>query len=137
MRAIRRIGGPPPPTKSRPGPVPTCTFPTPERAWEGAAACVAPDPSEVERRLGSTKEPLEVLSGGFANVNVRVGSDRVLRIYRRDPRTAAKEKTLLQQPWDSFVVPAVLGWGTDFLVLEYVSHGPLGVSAAHGTAVGR
>ena len=112
-------------------------FPNPEDGWERAAATTVLDPSDVERRLGPTNEPLEVLPGGHANVNVRVGSGRVLRIYRRDPGTGAKEMALLQQPWASFVVPAVLGSGEDFLVLDYIPHRPLGVDAAHGTWIGR
>lgn len=113
------------------------TFPNPEREWERPAECLSVDRSEVERRLGPTTESLEVLVGGRANVNVRVGPDRVLRIYRRDRATVGKEKALLQHPWESFVVPAVLGSGQDFLVLEYVPHGALGVSAEHGVQVGR
>jgi fructosamine-3-kinase len=112
-------------------------FPNPEDEWERAAATTVLDPSDVERRLGHTNEPLEVLRGGHANVNVRVGSGRVLRIYRRDPGTGGKEMALLQLPWASFVVPSVLGSGEDFLVLDYIPHGPLGVDREHGTRIGR
>jgi predicted Ser/Thr protein kinase len=96
------------------------SLPNPERRWQRAAECLSLDRSEVERRLGPTSEPLQVLSGGLANTNVRVGSERVLRIYRRDRHALGKEKALLQQSWESFVVPSVLGSGEDFLVLEYV-----------------
>lgn len=85
-------------------------FPNPERAW---------------------------LPSVYANTNVRVGADRVLRTYRRDPRAARKEEALLRRPWTAFVVPAVLGSGDDFLVLEYVSHHALGDDAEVGACLGR
>lgn len=113
------------------------SFPNPERDWEQPAQSASVDRAEIERRLGPTTEPLEVLGGGRANLNVRVGIDRVLRIYRRDPASAGKEKALLEHPWESFAVPSVLGSGEGFLVLAYVPHGKLGVSAEHGAQTGR
>lgn len=99
-----------------------------------AAATRTIDRAEVERRIGSTREPIEVLTGGLANVNVRVGRDRVLRI-RRDRSALAKEATLLSRPWRALRTPTVLATGEDFLVLEYVDLRPLPVSA--GEAAGR
>jgi fructosamine-3-kinase len=113
------------------------SLPNPERDWERSGPVAAFDPADVRCRLGPTHESLELLSGGHANVNVRVGAGRVLRIYRRDPGAAAREKTLLLQPWTSFVVPSVLASGEDFLVLAYVPHGMLTVSAEHGAQTGR
>lgn len=78
-----------------------------------------------------------MLSDGLANLNVRIGADRVLRVYHRDQSAAAMEATLLRHPWRSFSVPAVLGSGEDFLVLQYVPHGPLTDDAVRGEAVGR
>ncbi len=118
-------------------PVPPGTFPNPERDWARAAHLDVLDRDEVERRLGPIREPLAVLSGGQANLTIRVGADRVLRIYRRDRGALAKEHALLRRGWASFAVPAVLDAGDDFLLLEYVPHGPLGVSAAHAAQVGR
>ena len=108
-------------------------MPNPERAWHLAAATTI-DRSEVERRIGPTREPIEVLTGGLGNLNVRVGRDRVLRI-RRDPSTLAKEATLLRRPWRALRTPEVLATGPDFLLLEYLELRPLPVSA--GEAVGR
>lgn len=113
-------------------------LPNPERAWERPAVVDTTALTEVvQRRLGPTSEPLEVLSGGLANLNVGVGDGRVLRVYRRDPAARAKEALLLRRRWRSFRVPAVLRAGDDFLLLERVAHGPLLGTAEHGAAVGR
>jgi Ser/Thr protein kinase RdoA (MazF antagonist) len=112
-------------------------LPNPERVWERAAPAATLVPADVEQRLGPTDEPLELLAGGHANLNVRVGGGRVLRIYRRDRDAAARERALLQRLWTSFVVPAVLNSGEDFLVLEYVPHAALTISAEHGAHAGR
>ncbi|WP_437751621.1 phosphotransferase family protein [Sorangium sp. So ce1389] len=126
-------------------------LPNPERAWERAApaetlaragidlarAEIDLVRAEVERRIGPFPGEMEVLSGGLANVNVRVGAGRVVRVYRRDPGAASKEASLLARGWRSFRVPAVLSAGEDFLVLEHVAHGPLQDTAACGAAAGR
>lgn len=109
-------------------------LPNPERAWHQAAATRTIDREDVERRIGPTGEPIEALRGGLANVNVRVGRDRVLRI-RRDRSALAKEATLLSRPWQALRTPAVLATGEDFLLLEYLEVRPLPVSA--GEAAGR
>jgi hypothetical protein len=109
-------------------------LPNPERAWYGAAAARTIDRAEVERRIGPTREPIEVLTGGLANTNVRVERDRVLRIHR-DPSALAKETTLLRRPWRALRTPTVLATGNDLLLLEYLELRPLPVSA--GEAVGR
>jgi hypothetical protein len=109
-------------------------LPNPERAWASAAATVSRE--EIERRIGPTTEPIEVLSGGLINLNVRIGVDRVLRI-RTDRSALGKEATLSSRPWRSFRTAAVLSIGDDFLLLEYVAHLPLESSAEHGAAVGR
>jgi fructosamine-3-kinase len=101
------------------------------------------DRDEVERRIGPTTETLELLGGGLSNSNIRVGRDRVLRIYRgldsgsifRDEAVVGKEATLASRDWQSFRTPKVLARGRDFLVCEYVEHTPL--TEAHGAAVGQ
>lgn len=98
---------------------------------------------EVEQRVGRTNEPLELLSGGLNNTNIRIGRDRVLRIYRglddgvrfRDPAVVGKEATLASRAWRWLRTPQVLDRGPDFILLEYVDHLPL--AEAHGAAVGR
>jgi Phosphotransferase enzyme family len=112
-------------------------LPNPERDWARATELRSVQPAEIERRIGPFTGRTELLSGGLANANVRIGADRVLRLYRRDPRIVRKEEALLRRPWKSFHVPEVLAAGDDFLVLEYVPHGPVKGSAAHGAAVGR
>jgi len=109
-------------------------LPNPERAWHGAAAPATIDRAEVERRIGATREPLEVLTGGLANLNIRVGRDRVLRI-QRDPSTLAKHIALLRRPWRALRTPKVIATGDDFLLLEFLELQPLPASA--GEAVGR
>lgn len=109
-------------------------LPNPERAWERPAGLSSLDRAEVERRLGPVSEPLELLAGGLANLNVRVGRDRVLRVYRREPEALRKEAALLARGWTQLRVPRVLDAGKDFLLLEYVPHGSL--EPAHGAAVG-
>ncbi|WP_437720172.1 phosphotransferase family protein [Sorangium sp. So ce861] len=111
--------------------------PNPERAWERAAHVQTLDRAEIERRIGPFPGDVEVLAGGQANVNVRLGADRVLRVYRRDPGAASKEASLLARGWRSFRVPAVLSEGDDYLLLEHVAHGPLQDTAACGAAAGR
>ncbi|MGK4003885.1 hypothetical protein WMF31_14730 [Sorangium sp. So ce1036] len=91
-------------------------LPNPERAWHRAAHLEALSLAEIERRVGAPPGDVEVLSGGLANVNVRLGPDRVLRVYRRDAGAAAKEAALLARGWRSFRVPAVLSAGEDFLL---------------------
>jgi len=105
----------------------------PERVWHGGTVATI-DPAEVERRIGATREPIEVLAGGLANIHVRVGRDRVLRI-QRDPSTLGKQIALLRQPWRWLRTPAVLATGADFLLLEFLELRPLPASA--GEAVGR
>ncbi|MCP3143677.1 phosphotransferase family protein [Pyxidicoccus xibeiensis] len=112
-------------------------MPNPEREWERRAELRAFDPEEILRRIGPTDEPWELLTGGQANLNVRLGSERVLRIYRRDREALRKEQALLGLGWKSFRVPAVLSAGEDFLLLEYVPHVPLQGSAGHGAVLGR
>lgn len=68
----------------------------PERDWPRPTEII--DRAEVERRIGPTSEPLDVLSGGLRNLNVRVGRDRVLRIQRRTEQHAP-EAALLARPW--------------------------------------
>lgn len=92
----------------------------------------------MAERIGVVPEslPVELLSGGLANQNIRV-ANKVLRIYRRDPGARRKEARLLQHGWTHFRVPLVHQIGDDFLVLEYVPHDPVMGSAEHGAAVGR
>jgi hypothetical protein len=109
----------------------------PEPTWERAENISVLSVLDVERRLGKVDSELQLLSGGQANLNIRVGADRVLRIYRRDPATLRKEVELLTRPWASFQVPALLERGDDFLLIEFVAHTPLTGSAAHGEWAGR
>jgi phosphotransferase family enzyme len=111
-------------------------LPNPERAWMPARAQAPIERAEVERRIGATDEPLELLTGGLVNRNVRVGRERVLRIFH-DPSAVGKEAALLARGWRSFRVPALLARGEDFLLLEHVEHAPLPASAEHGATVGR
>jgi aminoglycoside phosphotransferase (APT) family kinase protein len=111
-------------------------LPNAERDWDRPAHLASADRGEIERCIGPTTEPLEILGGGLANANVRVG-DRVVRLYRRDPQAAGKEAALLRRRWSTFRVPSLLAAGEDFLVLEYVSHTALGDGAEQGRVVGR
>lgn len=92
---------------------------------------------EIVDRIGPLEEPYTTLSEGRANANIRIGSDRLLRIYRRDPAMLAKEAELLSRSWQNLRVPEVFERGPDFLDIEYVEHGPLEACPAHGEAVGR
>ncbi len=108
----------------------------PEDHWELPAQRVV-DAAAVEQRLGEHPLRIEPLSGGRANVNVRVDDGRVLRIYQRDRTAAGKEATLLGRNWRSFVVPRVLDIGDDFIVIEFVSHTALRYTADDGAQLGR
>jgi hypothetical protein len=83
---------------------------------------------------GSAVERVVAGAGWLANINLRVGRDRVLRI-KRDPSTLAKETTLMRRPWRALRTPAVLATGDDFLLLERLELRPLPASA--GEAAGR
>ncbi|HEY9427803.1 MAG TPA: phosphotransferase [Gemmatimonadaceae bacterium] len=108
----------------------------PECLWERPNDAGMFDRFEVESRMGQVSEPLELLPGGLANLNVRVGAGRVLRVYRRDPLALAVEATLLRRPWKNVRTPEVLASGEDFLVLEYVAHAPLSDEVEQAEAVG-
>ena len=112
-------------------------LPNRESSWERPARTHVLDAADIERRIGPISEPLEVLSGGLANLNVRIGANRVLRIYRRDAIVAGKEAALLRFGWKSFRVPRVLMDGEDFLLLDHISHKPIAIDPAHGATAGR
>ncbi len=107
----------------------------PEDDWELPAPRVV-DFDAVRQRVGAMS-CVDVLSGGRANINVRVDDRRVLRIYQRDRRAAVKEATLLRRVWGSFVVPNLLEQGDDFIVIEFIAHSPLGYSSEDGAQLGR
>jgi fructosamine-3-kinase len=92
---------------------------------------------DIVERIGPIDEPYRILTGGRANANIRIGSDRLLRIYRRNPDALEKEAGLLSRTWQHLRVPEIIERGNDFLELEYVEHGPLQASRAHGWAIGQ
>ena len=112
-------------------------FPNRESAWHAEREAATPDREEVFRRIGAVQGPITRLSGGLANESLLIGADRVLRIYRRNVAAMDVERALLEKNWSEFRVPRVLESGEDFLVLEYVPHGPLLNQEEHGEAVGR
>jgi hypothetical protein len=105
--------------------------------WERTSDAGMLDRFEVESRIGPLSEPVERLPGGLANLNLRIGTGRVLRVYRRDPLALPVEATLLRHPWKFVRTPEVLASGDDFLVLEYVPHSPLSDEVDQAEAVGR
>ena len=107
----------------------------PEDHWE-LPVRRAVDAEAIELRLRERGLRIEPLTGGRANVNVRIDEGRVLRIYERDRRAVGKEATLLQRNWRSFVVPRVIDTGEDFLVIEFIPHAPLSYTAADGAQLG-
>jgi aminoglycoside phosphotransferase (APT) family kinase protein len=109
----------------------------PEDAWVPSGQVNVISRVEVEKCVGSTSEALELLSGGQANSNIRIGSDRVLRLYRRDVSAAGKELSLLKKNWKSFVVPEVIQSGDGFLVTKYMNHSALEDAAEAGSALGK
>lgn len=108
----------------------------PERGWSAPSRKDLDLAGLVESRLGRVVEPVALLAGGQANLNVRVGGDRVLRVYERDPEFMARERALLGRRWRNLRVPRVLDGGDDYLLLEYVALRPLRDSALQGEAVG-
>ena len=54
-------------------------LPNPERKWDPPAKTRSLDRSEVERRIGAASKNLEVLSGGLANLNVKVAEIHAVR----------------------------------------------------------
>ncbi len=112
------------------------TLPNAETRWQRKPELLEFRQADVEQRLGPCAEPITLLSGGLANLNLRIGDERVLRIYRRDAKELPKEAALLQRNWTSFRVPRVLDRGTDYLLLEYVEHAPLPDSEGSGALVG-
>lgn len=108
----------------------------PEQGWVRDPRNLPDADQSVRERLGDVPGPIEPLGGGLANDSIRVG-DRVLRIYRREVDALYKERALLERAWRHVRTPSVLEVGADFLVLEYVEHGPLTDATEHAEAVGR
>jgi fructosamine-3-kinase len=108
----------------------------PEESWVPLGQVSVISRSEVEKCIGSTKEPLQLLSGGQANTNIRIGNDLVLRFYRRDVAIAGKELSLIQKNWNSFVVPEIIRSDDFFLLMKYMNHSPLEDKAEVGVALG-
>jgi len=109
----------------------------PELEWLGESVDESDLGSAVESRIGPVAERLLALAGGHANLNVRVGDDRVLRIFRRDALAGMKEVVLLGRDWQTLKTPHVIAQGVDFVLLEFVSLHPLCDDAATGRLVGR
>lgn len=109
----------------------------PEVRWQRELDPQPIDRQEIIRRVDIGEDETELLSGGLANQNIRIGKDRVLRIYRRDEGCLALERRLLSRAWDEFRVPRLLHAGSDFLVLEFVPHTTLNGTFMHGLSVGR
>src|ERR1700678_1693080 len=104
----------------------------PEESWVPSGQVSVISRSEVEKCVGPTTENLQLLSGGQANTNIRIGNDQVLRLYRRDAAIAGKEKALLQKKWQNFVVPEVIRSGENYLLMKYMSYTPLEDQAEAG-----
>ena len=108
----------------------------PESKWMNKGASPSPDPADIVSRIGAQSEPCELLPGGLANTNIKIGKHRVLRIYRRDSSALLKERALLLKPWQFLAVPKVFATGHDYLLLSFVEHHPLKGSAQEGEALG-
>lgn len=115
--------------------MPTPLF-NPETAWHAEKGIDTVDMNAVFKRIGGVSEQITPLSGGLANENLRIGHDKVLRIYKRDVTALSRECELLSRSWKQFRVPKVLDRGDDFLVLEYVNLSPLENSKRSGEVVG-
>jgi aminoglycoside phosphotransferase (APT) family kinase protein len=111
-------------------------LPNPEAQWERNRGSGVDVERAVRERLGEVAEPFRQLGGGLANDSIRVG-DRVLRIYRRDVESLAREAALLERSWQHVRVPQVVERGDDFLLLEFVEHTPLSSAPEQAAAVGR
>ena len=108
----------------------------PEESWMPSGQVSVISRSEVEKCIGPTTEPLQLLSGGQAKTNIRIGNDQVLRLYRRDASIAGKELSLIQKNWNSFVVPEIIRSGEGFLLMKFMNHLPLEDKAEVGAALG-
>jgi len=109
----------------------------PQESWVPSDQVSVISRSEVEKCIGPTTEPLQLLSGGQANTNIRIGNDQVLRLHRRDASIAGKELSLIQKNWNSFVVPEIIRSGEGFLLMNYMNHSPLEDKAEVGAALGQ
>lgn len=108
----------------------------PERHWDQPDETRHIDRDQIADRIGPFEEDYEVVGGGLANLNVRIGQEKLLRIYCREIGARAKEGRLLNREWTALRTPAVLGQGRDFLVMEYVEHEPVVATPEHGEAFG-
>lgn len=111
-------------------------LPNPEAEWRESITHPSDPTAEANARVGGSFTSVTMLAGGHANLNLRLNADRVLRIYKRDARSLAKEKRLLNKDWQSFRVPKILGEGRDFLVLEWIEMEPVLDDRHHGRALG-
>lgn len=87
-------------------------------------------------RVGPSFDSVHLLAGGQANLNLLLDEHRVLRVFERDPATAAKERALLERSWETFRVPEILDRGEDFLLLEWIELAPVSDSTEGGEKVG-
>jgi fructosamine-3-kinase len=108
----------------------------PEESWVPSGQVSVISQSEVEKCIGPSTESLQLLSGGQANTNIRIGKDQVLRLYRRDVSIAGKELSLIQKNWNSFLAPEIIRSGDRFLLMKYMNHSPLEDKAEVGTTLG-
>lgn len=109
----------------------------PEQLWAPKRLISVKERGQVRERLGAMDDEPELLSGGLENTNIRVGADKVLRIYTQDPGRKKTEEALLGLDWKNFVVPRVISDRSDYLVLEFTGHQALQDEPEQGLAVGK
>lgn len=109
----------------------------PEAEWEQPAWGDTITLAGIQERIGPIEQPPQLMPGGHTNLNLQLCSAKMLRIYRRDPRASGKEAALLRRSWRNLRVPRVFARGTDFVLMENVSHRPLEDAAEQGAQVGR
>lgn len=111
-------------------------LPNPETTWRTESRSASDLSATARERVGTSFDSVRLLAGGQANLNLLLDGHRVLRVFARDPATAAKECSLLERAWEAFRVPKILDQGEDFLLLEWIELTPVSDSTGSGEKVG-
>src|SRR5262245_21045895 len=116
-------------------------LPWADAAWERSVA-LPPDLDALcsphERRWPDLSgKPREVLGGGLRSLNVRVGSDRVVRLALAEEHDLEKEAALLRLVSPDVRVPRLLDAAPRALLLEHVPHEDLPAAVDVAARVGR
>lgn len=94
---------------------------------------------DVVSRIDAEPVDVRFLSGGLANRNYAIGSDKVLRVYGRPEysRSIELEDCLNNAAWRNFASPVTLLKGDDYLLQKLLQYREFTESGSDGDVAGR